>query len=120
MTSIKNNLSRYKVLLFILEIFFFMLVNPYNSTTIILAIGIGLIIYDYYLLISYISNKLCQTSNIFLSHKKRIVFSLTILGGVFVILESLGLLTIINGLVISALVAVGYSYAWYINSKQFN
>lgn len=120
MISVKNNLSKYRMLLFLIEILFFTLINPYNSTTIVLVIGIGLLIYDYYLLVNYITNKLCHENSILLAHKKRIIVSLSVIGGLFLILESLGLLNIVNGLVILILIVMGYSYAWYINSKQFN
>ncbi len=104
--------------LLILEVIFFSLINPYNSQTVVLVIGIFLVILDYYLIIRYLIFYLARIYRTVDSQKYRIILFVTIPGALFIILKSLNQLAIGDILVIILLSIMGYIYMWYISNRK--
>ena len=104
--------------LLILEVIFFSLINPYNSQTVVLVIGIFLVILDYYLIIRYLIFYLARIYRTVDSQKYRIILFVTIPGALFIILKSLNQLDVGDILVIILLSIMGYIYMWYISNRK--
>ncbi len=104
--------------LLILEVIFFSLINPYNSQTVVLVIGIFLVILDYYLIIRYLIFYLARIYRTVDSQKYRIILFVTIPGALFIILKSLNQLAVGDILVIILLSIMGYIYMWYISNRK--
>ena len=104
--------------LLILEVIFFSLINPYNSQTVVLVIGIFLVILDYYFIIRYLIFYLARIYRTVDSQKYRIILFVTIPGALFIILKSLNQLAIGDILVIILLSIMGYIYMWYISNRK--
>ena len=122
MFEVKKYIKKYRLIKFLLlvipEIIFFSTINPYSSQTIVLVIGVTFVVVDYYLLVNYIVSYLAKIYKVIFNQKKRIVLFLTVIGSLFIILKSLGQLSINDVLVIILLSIIGYSYSWYASDQK--
>ncbi len=96
------------------ELVFLMSVNPFTSPTFNLFVGIVFVIADYYLVVNYVLSYLSKEFTIIKSRKKKLIITLTSLGGLLIMLESLGQLTFKDIIVIIVLATAIYWYTWYI------
>lgn len=105
-------------LFIIIELFFLMSVNPFTSPAFNLFLGIVFIVVDYYLLVSYVISYLSKEFMSIKIRRKKLIITLSSVGGLLIMLESLGQLTFKDIIVIIVLAVIIYLYTWYIMERN--
>ncbi len=111
-------LTIFKLSILIVELFFLAVFNPFNSQTFVLFLGILFLIFDYYLVLDFLINRLSSINLNLRKKRKKILLTLLYSGGILIMLESLGQLTFKDTMVIIGLVIIIYWYTWYISDDR--
>ena len=109
-----NRKSLIVLTILIIELTYFVLVNPLNSQTILLFLGILFIIFDYFIILYNLINYFSKISDLVKKRKRKLIVTLTFLGGILIMLGSLGQLSFKDIIVIILLVLLIYWYTWYV------
>ena len=113
-----SKLTIFKLSILIVELFFLAVFNPFNSQTFVLFLGILFLIFDYYLVLDFLINRLSSINLNLRKKRKKILLTLLYSGGILIMLESLGQLTFKDTMVIIGLVIIIYWYTWYISDDR--
>ncbi len=113
-----SKLTIFKLSILIVELFFLAVFNPFNSQTFVLFLGILFLIFDYYLVLDFLINRLSSINLNLRKKRKKILLTLLYSGGILIMLESLGQLTFKDTMVIIGLVIIIYWYTWYISDNR--